>query len=192
MKYKCKDCGKIYEQKPMYCECGNDSFNIIRTKAEIEAQNQYQEENDAPQEEKTNIWAVLFTFIIVVGIVFFIRQKMANVEKAPEFNDAYLTSVREKMMEDFDPSGITNSGYCIVSFEINSEGWIQKRQFVKRAPIEEINNAVFEMLKHATIVDKPPKAYTNVPISLEFGCMADEMEVSCYSKNIVKSDDMQR
>ena len=27
--YKCSECGKTFNQKPDYCDCGNDTFEII-------------------------------------------------------------------------------------------------------------------------------------------------------------------
>ena len=74
------------------------------------------------------------------------------------------------------------------AFEINEEGWVNKRQFVQKANVDEINVKVYEMLKNATIVPKPPLDYTNKPIKIEFGCEANQEEVSCYSKNIVEKN----
>ena len=141
--------------------------------------------NDNYHEEKTSIWTIIIALVLVVGIVLFIRSVIGNAKQAPERNEEYLTQIRQDMLKDFDPSGITLSGYCIVSFEINEEGWINKRQFVKKSPVEELNRKVMDMLKSTTIVEKPPVAYTNKPIKIEFGCTADEMEASCYTKNIV-------
>ena len=27
--YKCSECGKTFSQKPDYCDCGNDTFEIM-------------------------------------------------------------------------------------------------------------------------------------------------------------------
>ena len=64
---------------------------------------------------------------------------------------------------------------------------MEKRQIVKKSPVDIINDKAMEMLKLVTIVDKPVKGYTNVPIKMEFGCIADQKEASCYTKNIVES-----
>ena len=29
MKYKCSDCGEIFDNKPDYCDCGNNVFEEI-------------------------------------------------------------------------------------------------------------------------------------------------------------------
>lgn len=145
------------------------------------------EENEHQEEEKFNFLGLLIVLVIIGAAVFYIRGKINYVEQAPERNDEYLTAVREEMLKDFDPSGITQSGYCIVSFEINEDGWINKRQIIKKSPVDMINDKALEMLKSATIVEKPIEAYKNVPIKMEFGCIADEKEASCYTKNIVES-----
>jgi len=145
------------------------------------------DENENEQGEKFNFLGLIVAIAVICGMVFFIRGKMNYVEQAPEREDEYLTTVREAMLKDFDPSGITQSGYCIVSFEINEDGWINKRQIVKKSPVDIINDKAMEMLKLVTIVDKPVKGYTNVPIKMEFGCIADQKEASCYTKNIVES-----
>ena len=187
MKFKCKDCGKTYEEyRPDYCECGNDSFIRIMTKEEKEA---LDSQNEVAEKKENPIFIILF--LIIAFVVFWtILTKIRSFQNVPVVNDEYLTSVREEMLKDFDPSGITHSGYCIISFEINEEGWINKRQFVKKSKVDEINVKVYDMLKSATIVPKPPLDYTNKPIKIEFGCTANAYEVSCYSKNIVKKEDL--
>ncbi|MCR5260427.1 MAG: energy transducer TonB [Candidatus Gastranaerophilales bacterium] len=144
------------------------------------------DENENQQEEKFNFLGLIVAIAVIAGMVFFIRGKINYVEQAPERNDEYLTAVREQMLKDFDPSGITESGYCIVSFEINEDGWINKRQIIKKCPVDIINKKAMEMMKSATIVEKPINTYKNVPIKMEFGCIADAREASCYTKNIEK------
>ncbi len=183
MKFKCKDCGKIYDEKPDYCDCGNNHFLRMRTKAERDAEIGSLDEE--PEKKENPLFIIIFLVIVAV-VVYFILTKIRTNQAQPALDDAYLTSVREVMLKDFDPSGITNSGFCILSFEINEEGWITKREISQKSPIPEINDKVMTMLRTATIVPKPPAAYTNKPIKIEFGCIADQSEVECYSKNIVE------
>ncbi|MBQ2644797.1 TonB family protein [bacterium] len=143
-------------------------------------------------EEKTNVAGIIIIILITIAIVWFIRGKIQSYKDRPKLDDKYLTAIREDMFKNFDPSGITQSGRCIISFEINEEGWINKRHFVKKSKVEELNKKVYEMVEIATIVPKPPKGYTNVPIELEFNCQANEREVACYSKNIVKRNKTQQ
>ena len=185
MKFRCKDCGRVYEgYRPEFCECGNDSFVKILSKAEKELR----DDGYVEKEEKENPIFIILFLLVAAAVVWFVLSKVHVVRQAPELNDEYLTSVRQEMLKDFDPSGITRSGYCIISFEINEEGWINKRQFVQKASVDEINVKVYDMLKNATIVPKPPLDYTNKPIKIEFGCEANQEEVSCYSKNIVEKN----
>lgn len=187
MKFKCKDCGKIYEnQKPDFCECGNDEFIKMRTKAEREAQIG-SASNEKSEEKKDNpIFMIIFLLTVIAVVWFILTTIRAKQEEQPDYNDAYLTEVRQTMLKDFDPEGITNSGYCIISFEITPDGRITKKRMDKQSPIREINDKVMGMLILADKADPPPKAYTNTPIRIEFGCIADNAEVECYSKNIVE------
>ena len=41
--FRCTDCGKEYETRPDYCECGNDNFDEVGSFA---AEPQYSEEYD--------------------------------------------------------------------------------------------------------------------------------------------------
>lgn len=46
-KYKCSECGQEYDELPQYCDCGNDSFDVI----EEENQPQYQNINPLYSDE---------------------------------------------------------------------------------------------------------------------------------------------
>lgn len=178
MDYKCKDCGKIYEDyRPEFCECGNDKF--------VKISSQYVD-NDDYGEKKENPVAFIIFLLLAVGLAVFLASKIRTYKAQPAMNDEYLTSVRKEMLKDFNPAGITKSGRCIISFEINEEGWVNKRHLAKKSAVPELNDKVYEMMQNATIVPKPPLDYTNRPILIEFGCEANQYEVECYSKNIEK------
>lgn len=188
MKYKCRDCGKIYNEKPRYCECGNDLFMRIKSQEERDYDEVMVDFETHPR-EKTSIFTILVACVLTVAIGYFIRNMMNVNQRQPELSDEYLTSIRQTMMENFDPSGITHSGYCIISFQINDEGGIENRKFIKKSSADQLNKKVFKMLQATTIVEKPPKTYKGSQIKLEFGCTANETEANCYSKNILDSDD---
>lgn len=178
MDYRCKDCDRIYKDyRPEFCECGNDKFEKIH--ANDDNNNDFTEKKENP--------LVLVIFILIAGaLAFFLSTKIRAYQARPALNDEYLTSVRQEMLKDFNPAGITKSGSCIISFEINEEGWINKRHLTKKSNVPELDDKVYEMLKSATIVPKPPLDYTNRPILIEFSCRANKYEVECYSKNIEK------
>ena len=188
MKFKCKDCGKIYlDVKPEYCQCGNNEFSKILTKEEREEQLAAQNQQPSEKKEKNeSVFAILFFFVAIIAIVFVVRHFVNLSQNRVDLDAEYLTNIREEMLKDFDPEGIVKSGECIISFEINAEGWITKRYFVKKSPVNELNDKVMSMLKKATIVEKPPKIWTNTPIKLLFRCVASETEVECESKNIIE------
>lgn len=178
MDYRCKDCGKVYEDyRPDFCECGNDKFERIAVQEEISGN--YSEKKENP--------IAFIIFVLIAGaFAFFLLTKIRAYKAEPAINDKYLTSVRQEMLKDFNPSGITRSGRCIISFEINEEGWVNKRHLTKKSGVAELDDKVYEMMQNATIVPKPPLDYTNRPILIEFGCEANQYEVECYSKNIEK------
>ncbi len=209
MKFKCKACGKIYDERPQFCRCGNESFSVLRTKAEkaeeelrkIREENErllqdrepVQEEDDfeKPKEKGVNFFVVLLIFAAMGYFVYYIQDSMRNVEKKSAQEHEYLQQIREEMFKDFDPEGITHSGLCVVSFEINEDGWINKRFVARKSGVPELDNKVMDMLRKTTILSKPPKIYTNKPIKLEFGCSANQTSVECYSKNIVEDTSTQ-
>ena len=110
MDYKCKECGKIYEDyRPEFCECGNDKFAKISS--------QYVENDDFEKKESP---LALIIFVLIAGaLAFFLSTKIRAYKVQPTVNDEYLTSVRQEMLKDFNPAGITRSGSCVISFEIN-------------------------------------------------------------------------
>lgn len=186
MKYKCKDCGKIYENKPDYCECGNDSFLTMRTKAERDAIMAKPKREEVHEEKKENP-IVLVLFLVAVGfLAYFVMNKVSSYKIDTSKNDEYLTEIRQEMLEDFDPQGITRSGYCIISFKINKEGKVYDKKFLQKSKVKPLNEKVTYMLDYAKAFQNPPLAFTDTPIDIEIGCIASETEVSCYTKNIVK------
>lgn len=186
MKYKCKDCGNIYDNKPDYCECGNDSFLIIRTnhnRVVIMAK----PKREKVREEKKENPIVMVLFLIVVGVfAYFVMNKVSSYKVDTSKNDEYLTEIRQEMLEDFDPQGITRSGYCIISFKINKEGKVYDKKFLQKSKVKPLNEKVTYMLDYAKAFQSPPLAFTDAPINIEIGCTASETEVDCYTKNIVK------
>lgn len=186
MKYKCKDCGKIYENKPDYCECGNDSFLTMRTKAERDAIMAKPKREEVREEKKENP-IVLVLFLVAVGfLAYFVMNKVSSYKVDTSKNDEYLTEIRQEMLEDFDPQGITRSGYCIISFKINKEGKVYDKKFLQKSKVKPLNEKVIYMFDYAKAFQNPPLAFTDTPIDIEIGCTASETEVSCYTKNMVK------
>lgn len=192
MKYKCKECGRIYSKKPNFCKCGNNQFTTVRTKAEREAITgsiKKNKEKVEKQKEKQKAPFIILLFgLFLFGMYVSFNKIKFEQEKQPEINDEYLTSIRERMLQDFDPTGITNSGDCIITFKIKKDGTLYDKLMEQKSAVQFINDRVMGMLILTDNVDEPPRAYTDVPIRIKFGCIADEKEVSCYSKNIVEEE----
>lgn len=190
MKYKCKECGRIYSKKPNFCKCGNNQFTKIQTKAEREAITgsiqKHKEKVEKQKERQKAPFLILLFGLFLFGMYVCFNKIQFEQERQPEINDEYLTSVREKMLQDFDPTGITNSGDCIITFKIKKDGTLYDKLMEKKSAVQFINDRVMGMLILTDNVASPPKAYTDVPIRIKFGCIADEQAVECYSKNIVE------
>lgn len=197
MKYICKDCGKEYARRPHFCECGNDTFQEVHEEIDVFDEQQsrpytgriksqsVKEEKPAEQElvyeeEKTSPFTVIFMIIVIAALAFFVPrflQKQAN--NANDEDAKYLDGVMQTVMGDFNPAGITQTGECIMRFEVNEAGWVNKRAFVQRSSVPEINSKVAYALRKATLVEKPPKRYTDVPLRLKVSCTADEKMAEC-------------
>ena len=51
--YKCKECGSEYEDKPDYCDCGNDEFELVVSKQESVFEQKKEEQNIIKEDKKT-------------------------------------------------------------------------------------------------------------------------------------------
>lgn len=188
MKFKCKDCGKIYDVKPDYCECGNDTFLTMRTKAERDAmlssssKMEYRREEKGEKENPLNI--ILF-LVLVACLAFFVVNKTSSIQsKAPV--DDYLTNIREEMLSDFDPQGLTVSASCVISFKISETGKVYEKRIIQSTKNRPLEEKIENMFNYTNQFAPPPLAYKDKPIKIEFGCSANEREVSCYTKNLLK------
>lgn len=79
MKFKCKECGSIYDKQVEYCECGNNTFELIDT-------------SSSPKLSKTSIdkgnmlsW-VIFSFCIILSCIIFLIPLPKNVNQLQEEN----------------------------------------------------------------------------------------------------------
>lgn len=205
MKYSCNECGKEYNRRPNFCDCGNDTFTEIREESDIvehqqsipytgrvvraHSQQQYhhhekvkKEESIIDDEEKTSPFTILFLVVLIVLIAVFVPKFLQQkVNNANDADAQYLDRIMNSIMGDFNPSGITRSGECIVRFEVNEAGWVSKREFTQKADVPAINAKVGYALKKATILEKPPKKYTDVPLRLKVSCSANKSMAECMS-----------
>lgn len=106
-KYKCTECGQEYNELQEYCDCGNDSFDVIETQEQPQSivQNQYDKKNNEyePQytAQKTSDYrrrldlpsiTFLLVCIIISAIILFFpvnssdknKGKNANAEKSQQ------------------------------------------------------------------------------------------------------------
>lgn len=214
MKYICRDCGRVYTKRPVFCECGNDDFSVEaeeekRPRRQPQAAGQYgsrSQKTQAPkrvkkkvekkvsddEDEKTSPLTVLIVVIFVALIAYYVPMAIKNKadsenERAANSREAtYLYRMMQTILTDFNPSGITKTDYCIVGFEINENGGINKRFFVRRSSLPALNNKVMHALQKTTIVEEPPQKFVNIPLSLKVDCTANEEQAECKS-NLYRS-----
>ncbi len=87
MKYRCKDCGAVYDKKIEYCECGNNTFDIWDTEVKKPA---------LEQDRGLLLSWLFFAFCIILSlIILFVipngadspAEKMPPVEKIVKQNN---------------------------------------------------------------------------------------------------------
>lgn len=206
MKYICRECGQTYNKKPNFCDCGNDTFLEGMDDVEPSKERRAQERARRYAKAKAKVKArrtrsengvalgplkIFVTLILIALIAFFVPRIIQNQtneasKRATKEKEAtYLDRVMKTVLEDFSPSGITKTDFCIVTFEINESGWISKRAFERRSSVSELNTKVMYTLKKSTIVEKPPEKFANTPLKIRVSCSADEKSAECLS-NIYK------
>ncbi len=197
MKYTCNECGKTYNKRPNFCECGNDIFYEVPEEEDVYSQQsrpysgriKSQETQSVEQkqrevsyaEEKTSPFTILFLVVVVALMAFYVPRLVNQKANNSETEEKYLENVMKMVMSEFDPSGIRKSGFCLMRFEINEDGIITKRAFKQRSTVPAINSKISYALRKTTMVEKPPKRYTNVPIRLKIMCTANDYAAECES-----------
>lgn len=183
MKYKCTDCGKIYTDKVEFCECGNDTFKKLLSESERNNGAQKVVYTPTKPEKKENpIFLILF-IIFLCFLFYFIVQKIMHYQTTSnDGRQEYIDKIQKSFFSEFDPKGIEKSGYCVVSFVLDSNGGLHNKKFIKASKVPELDTKVNDLLTDIKSFGTPPASCTNVPINFEFGCMVNGAEVECYNK----------
>lgn len=173
MKYKCPDCGKVYNYKPTYCECGNDNFKDLSVQSD---------KSNTKKQKENPVFLIIFMLILLVGIAFGLNKILNLRIENREGTQIYINKIVKTFFTDFEPQGITQSGYCIVYFSINEQGKVYNKKFFRKSNIFELDSKVSKITNEFSTFDVPPKSLTDKPIYIEFGCTANAKEVGCYCK----------
>ncbi len=64
MKYRCLDCGAVYDRKIEYCECGNNTFEIIEPPVE----KTFSREKTPPEMGEIVSWSI-FSFCLILSLI---------------------------------------------------------------------------------------------------------------------------
>lgn len=96
MKFKCTDCGCEYDEKPEYCDCGNNTFEQIEVVKEV-PKKPVPQPKPQPTKQINQVkkdfdyigWGVFFTCIIlsILSVMFLgngILEKAKNQQQAPK------------------------------------------------------------------------------------------------------------
>lgn len=153
-----------------------------------EYEKEYEEDTGKKSSEKGENPLMFMIFLAIVGVfayLFLMRMQDVRESKSAEVEN-YILSVRELMFEDFNPVGITKSGRCIVSFEIDPSGNIINQRILQKSGVPILDRKVLNSLKGIRVVEAPPKGFKYEPVKIEFNCVANKMQAECYSKNIVE------
>ena len=93
MKYRCKDCGAVYEEKIEYCECGNNTFDILEPAA--------QKPLKSPADKGLIIsWAFFGLCLLLSLIILFVIPN--GGAKTPQAEPAAKTEIKKENIPDID------------------------------------------------------------------------------------------
>jgi len=105
--YKCKECGTEYEKKPDFCDCGNDEFEEIVVKTEVDEIQPVQKEEIKPVSAKE--------FVKETKIKTHKYEKKSFAEQYPEM---------ARLKASIDPISLTIFLICILlSFVVIFFAW---------------------------------------------------------------------
>ena len=102
MKFKCKECGNVYDKQVEYCECGNNTFEFIDT-----SKSQKLLQNTINKDDMLS-W-VIFSFCIILSCIIFLipvpknnkLQEVTTQEKSeiniPDFERIWKDSTPPKI-----------------------------------------------------------------------------------------------
>ncbi len=148
--YKCKECGAEFEEKPDFCDCGNDEFDFVSGKESTEASAHEKQIRTEKQDQKTE------SNIKVI-------PKVKKTETKKSFNEHYPEF--ERFKKALDPISTTIFTLCIIlSFYVLFFAWNPKEDMA-----EETGQKSPEVVKTIPPIDKfwnstPPKIIEVKPV----------------------------
>ncbi len=96
--YKCSDCGREYQEKPEFCECGNNIFEeiIINTvpKRTVQREETYQLTSDN-KDDRFYILLGAIIFIMIFSALIFVGLKNINSKNKSEIKSAEVKEAQQ-------------------------------------------------------------------------------------------------
>ena len=109
MKFKCKECGSIYDKQVEYCECGNNTFELIDTSSS------YKLSKTSIDKGNMLSW-VIFSFCIILSCIIFLipvpknnqLQEVITQEKSeidiPDFEQIWKDPTPQAKSQESEPA----------------------------------------------------------------------------------------
>ncbi len=101
--YKCSDCGRKYQEKPEFCECGNNVFEEIIINTAPKRTVQREETNQLTSDNKDDRFYILLGAIIFIMIFFaliFVGVKNINSKSKSEVKTAEVKEAQQVKNEN--------------------------------------------------------------------------------------------
>ena len=142
-KYKCTECAQEYDELPQYCDCGNDSFDVIEN--ENSAQSSTTQYSDLPPDNSVqksgvhrkndflSILVFVICIILSVFILFFAGNSLLNKDNSKAFTGKEIKEISEKT-DDNSVKNIPSIDELWSENKIKAESTAKKDEQIKISP----------------------------------------------------------
>ena len=179
-KYKCTECGQEYNELQEYCDCGNDSFDVIETQGQPQSivQNQYDKKNNDYEPQYTaqkisdyrrrldlpSITFLLVCIIISAIILFFpVNSSDKNKDKTAEAEKSQqsVTKKVNRNIPSIDELWIANKPAASTSAPAK-----QKKEPVNQ-PVQSVEKAITSLFNREAKIPQTAhtSSYTPAPVT---------------------------
>lgn len=145
-KYKCTECAQEYDELPQYCDCGNDSFDVIEN--ENSAQSSTTQYSDLPPDNSVqksgvhrkndflSILVFVICIILSVFILFFAGNSLLNKDNSKASPGKEIKEISEKT-DDNSVKNIPSIDELWSENKVKTESTAKKDEQIKISPAPE-------------------------------------------------------
>ena len=142
-KYKCTECAQEYDELPQYCDCGNDSFDVIEN--ENSAQSSTTQYSDLPPDNSVqksgvhrkndflSILVFVICIILSVFILFFAGNSLLNKDNSKASAGKEIKEISEKT-DDNSVKNIPSIDELWSENKVKTESTAKKDEQIKISP----------------------------------------------------------